>query len=278
MNRLDRAHDIRKFEIDLYWKRSAYFWTFIALAFAGYGALQMHNVRTEEPHTETVGIKGLAFLLANVGLVASVAWFQVNRGSKYWQEYWETQIDSLEPPNNLLYRFVIARVDECKRDESCCTRGKDRFTQWTRFKQWATDAPILWSRGQDPMDRKVFRVPSVSKINQLSSLYVVGVWIFLVVRSCPSIHLYAWVKWFTEMGWGVLGNWWILLCSVDWSTTLFVSVTVVTSIIFSCWGKTTPHDYSFRKKIREVTVTGDEGAAQIGQFARSGLLSKRDNR
>jgi lipopolysaccharide export LptBFGC system permease protein LptF len=33
---LNHALDIRKFEIELYWKRAAYFWTFIAAAFAGY--------------------------------------------------------------------------------------------------------------------------------------------------------------------------------------------------------------------------------------------------
>ena len=30
------AADIRKFEIELYWKRATYYWTFIAAAFAGY--------------------------------------------------------------------------------------------------------------------------------------------------------------------------------------------------------------------------------------------------
>jgi hypothetical protein len=36
---LKQALDIRKFEIDLYWKRAIYFWTLIAAAFAGYFAL-----------------------------------------------------------------------------------------------------------------------------------------------------------------------------------------------------------------------------------------------
>ena len=36
--------DIRKFEIDLYWKRAAYFWAFIAATFAGYFALLGSNV------------------------------------------------------------------------------------------------------------------------------------------------------------------------------------------------------------------------------------------
>ncbi|QNR65148.1 hypothetical protein IAQ67_14620 [Paenibacillus peoriae] len=33
---LEMALDIRKFEIDLYWKRATYFWAFIAATFAGY--------------------------------------------------------------------------------------------------------------------------------------------------------------------------------------------------------------------------------------------------
>jgi tRNA A-37 threonylcarbamoyl transferase component Bud32 len=33
---LKQALDIRKFEIDLYWKRATYFWAFIAVSFAGY--------------------------------------------------------------------------------------------------------------------------------------------------------------------------------------------------------------------------------------------------
>jgi hypothetical protein len=37
---LKYAHDIRKFEIELYWKRAAYFWTFIGAAFAGYFVIQ----------------------------------------------------------------------------------------------------------------------------------------------------------------------------------------------------------------------------------------------
>jgi len=32
----DQVSDIRKFEIELYWKRAAYFWALIAVAFAGY--------------------------------------------------------------------------------------------------------------------------------------------------------------------------------------------------------------------------------------------------
>ncbi|WP_437438215.1 RipA family octameric membrane protein, partial [Vibrio cholerae] len=34
-----QASDIRKFEIELYWKRATYFWALIAVAFAGFFAV-----------------------------------------------------------------------------------------------------------------------------------------------------------------------------------------------------------------------------------------------
>ena len=37
---LERALDIRKFEIDLYWKRTVYFWTFIAATSASFVVVQ----------------------------------------------------------------------------------------------------------------------------------------------------------------------------------------------------------------------------------------------
>ena len=37
---LERAHDIRRFEIDLYWKRATYFWTLLAAVFGGFFLIQ----------------------------------------------------------------------------------------------------------------------------------------------------------------------------------------------------------------------------------------------
>src|SRR5688572_33382321 len=67
------AHDIRKFEIELYWKRSAYFWTFIAAALAGYFVLQ------EKAGQDAVDA---AYLVTCLGFTFSLAWYFVNRGSK----------------------------------------------------------------------------------------------------------------------------------------------------------------------------------------------------
>ena len=87
---LEFALDIRKFEIELYWKRATYFWAFIAISLAGFGSLlAAKEIRCDE--------KGEALLTAScLGLVFSVAWYFVNRASKLWQENWEKHVDLLE--------------------------------------------------------------------------------------------------------------------------------------------------------------------------------------
>lgn len=80
------ALDIRKFEIDLYWKRASYYWTFIAAAFAAYFLLQKAN--------PTIFI--MHYIVSTIGLVLSIAWYLANRGSKFWINNWETHVDYLE--------------------------------------------------------------------------------------------------------------------------------------------------------------------------------------
>jgi hypothetical protein len=84
---LASALDIRKFEIELYWKRATYFWAFIAAAFAGY-ALTFKTAVGHEPW--------LTVVFSSLGLVFSSAWYLVNRGSKFWQSNWERHVDLLE--------------------------------------------------------------------------------------------------------------------------------------------------------------------------------------
>jgi hypothetical protein len=160
---LKHAMEIRKFEIDLYWKRAAYFWTFIGASFAGYGAVEGASAITNKA--------ALTVPLSCLGLVFSVGWFCVNKGSKLWQENWENHVDLLEDKTiGPLYRVVLIR------DKSKNFRGRvtDLLTGPARL--------------------------SVSRINQLISLYVTIVWAVLLVSAlCPSFsinhgRLYYWIE------------------------------------------------------------------------------------
>lgn len=79
---LKYASEVRKFEIERFWQRSLFFWGFIGAAFIAYAQL--------------AGKEDLSFLISCFGLVCSVAWTLQNRGSKYWQEAWETKVKSVE--------------------------------------------------------------------------------------------------------------------------------------------------------------------------------------
>ncbi len=84
---LRRAHEIRKFEIDLYWKRATYFWAVEGAAFIGFAAFWREK---------SVGSLLLAIAFACIGLVTGFAGWLSARGSKFWQESWEKHIDLLE--------------------------------------------------------------------------------------------------------------------------------------------------------------------------------------
>jgi len=99
---LEYALDIRKFEIELYWKRTTYFWTLIVVLFTGFILVKSGKS----------GHENLIFLISCIGLVLSTGWYLVNRGSKYWQENWERHVDILEEKViGSLYKTTIAKEE-----------------------------------------------------------------------------------------------------------------------------------------------------------------------
>lgn len=100
----------------------------------------------------------LPFVVSCIGLVLSTSWYLVNRGSKYWQENWERHVDALEDKfAGPLYKTTIS---------------KEQFRWW------------------NPSDGYPF---SVTKVNQLCSLFVAVLWVGLAVASFPSFHLPAYL-------------------------------------------------------------------------------------
>ncbi len=147
---LEHALDIRKFEIELYWKRATYFWTFIGATLAGFFAVQ----NFEDPTRQDLSV-----ILSCLGLVFSFSWVLVNRGSKFWQENWEKHVDMLEDETTgPLYKTVLSR--------NRGTQGQDRLSH------------ILTGASEI----------SVSKINQIVSVYIFVLWWFLLGYSLWPIH------------------------------------------------------------------------------------------
>lgn len=83
---LERAHELRKFEIENYWKRSTYFWGFQIVTF---GALAF-SVKDGNAQP------GLTIPVSMLGIITALAALLSVRGSKFWQENWEGHVDFLE--------------------------------------------------------------------------------------------------------------------------------------------------------------------------------------
>lgn len=142
------ALDVRKFEIELYWKRAAYFWVFTGAALAGHLAVLAD--KTSDRHPEAM------LLTSCVGLVFAFAWYLVNRASKFWQSNWEAHVDLLEDEvSGPLYKTVLSDG-----------------TPW-----WHLHGAYQFS---------------VSKINQLLSLYVVLVFVLLLANTLRSQYKFSW--------------------------------------------------------------------------------------
>ncbi len=86
---LEKALDIRKFEIELYWKRTAYFWAFIVANYTAYFFVLIHEEFEDQ--------KLYLTLLSFIGLLLAHAWQLANKGSKFWQKNWEAHVAKLEP-------------------------------------------------------------------------------------------------------------------------------------------------------------------------------------
>jgi hypothetical protein len=113
------AHDIRQFEIEMYWKRATYFWAFQLIAFTTLGLL------FKDGNIGSLGQLSLGRLLipAPIGVIAGLAGYLTARGSKFWQKNWEAHVDLLEDETKkrlthvILCRdapqFSVSRINQC---------------------------------------------------------------------------------------------------------------------------------------------------------------------
>ena len=151
----EHSVDIRKFEIELYWKRATYFWALIAVTFAGFFAiLSTNNLEEKELY---------AYFIAVIGFIFTWAWFLVNKGSKFWQENWENHVGMLEDSvTGPLYKTILHRPNDSKFIDKFIT-GPAKI--------------------------------SVSKINQWVSMFTLLVWVALIFQVLPKFSCAATVSW-----------------------------------------------------------------------------------
>jgi hypothetical protein len=94
---LNRAYQLRTFEIEHYWKRANYFWGFQIVIFAAFGLIGKEIVNAPVRAASTEHLWNVVLVALSVlGALTAVANFLSARGSKFWQQNWERHIDMLE--------------------------------------------------------------------------------------------------------------------------------------------------------------------------------------
>ncbi|MDD3323152.1 MAG: hypothetical protein PHS59_17100 [Paludibacter sp.] len=75
INLYDKVLELRKFEIENFWKRTLFFWGTIAFIYAGFFSAKLNDYQ---------------IVIPLIGLLFNIIFSLSTRGSKYWQEHWET--------------------------------------------------------------------------------------------------------------------------------------------------------------------------------------------
>ncbi|SJZ36355.1 RipA family octameric membrane protein [Pantoea eucalypti] len=109
----EKAHDIRKFEIGLYWQRSGYILGFLSVLSAAIAYCFSVYLNGQSPENTKFSILLITISLLLIGITLCGLWKRIIQASKYWQECWEYNIDMLEPyVSGNLHKIHFHRMDQ----------------------------------------------------------------------------------------------------------------------------------------------------------------------
>ena len=83
----------RNFELEHYWQRAIFLTTFLAGCYAGYGSFVISCITPDkEANCGFVVANGIALGISLIGLILSLLWIMMAKGSKTWYERYESAI------------------------------------------------------------------------------------------------------------------------------------------------------------------------------------------
>lgn len=137
---LKEAQEVRRFEIQLYWHRTAFFWAFITIIYTALFSVLCKYVDCSCKYSFFVPAISA---LSGLGIFFSVAWHMVNKGSKFWQKNWETHVSLLEEAEiGPLYDVYLNPKGTLK--EKLCPISEFDFSV-TKVTMWTSAIMILAS-------------------------------------------------------------------------------------------------------------------------------------
>ncbi len=88
----------RDFELSNLWQRSIFLTAFLVLCFTGYGAvlIKIPDYLKPENIDSFIFLNVLGYIISLLGIVFSILWIKMGKGSKAWYENYEKAIGALE--------------------------------------------------------------------------------------------------------------------------------------------------------------------------------------
>lgn len=84
----------RDFELEHYWQRAVFLTAFLLACYAGYGTLIIQCATAEKMQLPFWVVNGIAFVICMVGVLLSLLWIMMAKGSKAWYEKYESAISA----------------------------------------------------------------------------------------------------------------------------------------------------------------------------------------
>lgn len=137
---LKEAQEVRRFEIQLYWHRTAFFWAFITIIYTALFSVLCKYMDSSCKYSFFVPVIST---LSGLGCFFSIAWNMVNKGSKFWQKNWETHVSLLEETEiGPLYDVYLNPKGTLK--ERLCPTSAFDFSV-SKINMWASTSMVLMS-------------------------------------------------------------------------------------------------------------------------------------
>ena len=92
----DRLYQCRDFELSHFWQKSVFLFTVVSLCFTGYGILALKVVDVDIKILDLLYIYQYMSGVSILGIVLSVIWIYMMKGSKAWYQVYENTIYEIE--------------------------------------------------------------------------------------------------------------------------------------------------------------------------------------
>ncbi len=196
----------RDFEVDHLWQRSVFLAGFLLACFAGYGALAS-SILFPEDGSKAVSeelVNAIAFCICLIGIVISLLWLMMAKGSKAWYERYEQAIEAFAKSYPEQFDGGMSRFDGF------------HWEQMPQYKRKPTSNCLFNPNGGEY---------SPSKINYGIGVVSIVIWILFA-----SVHIVI-----AACGCKPLANCpWLIKIPSDWIILTAVGVIVFVATIL--WG------------------------------------------